>query len=112
MIAKIAVQAPTLVSTSHIDSNSISAPASAGTSIPSVWGQRANMAGPYSGVNLAISSRTPPSGMNKLPKNAKRTRNPEAALTAVSERNNKAKASPYSEKGMATATQSAAELSQ
>src|SRR5699024_2122119 len=96
----------------HMDSNSTAAPGSIGISMPSVWGQRASMAGPYSGVNLPMSKRTPPSGMNRLPKNAKRTRNPEAALTAVSERNSRANARPYSENGTATATHRAAEVSQ
>ena len=62
--------------------------------IPSICGQEASPFSPYMGVNLAISSSVPDSGMNRLPKNASTTSRPEAAPTADSERNSSPKVSP------------------
>src|SRR5699024_7068635 len=105
---RITVQAVILVNTSQRDSKSGAEPSN-GMSIPWVCGQRASMAGPKSGVNMAMDNNTPPGGINRLPKNAKMTRNPDDALTAVSERNSRAKARPSREDAIATTRDSAAE---
>src|SRR5690625_4711734 len=74
----------------------------------SVIGYWASAIYPYRGVNFATVSIAPVKGKNTLPKKAKITSKPLAALTAASDENASPAASPYSAKTMEpTSTKSA-----